>query len=230
MLFVHGFSRAGQHAGDGDAEDNTEGHLTHGTPGLDAARPPSSGTGAVSSGWTPSALGPGVAICYLPQQVATGITTPLCLCLASERASFQVAGIGIDKQHFRCQQSKHCATFHGGDGIPFGYLPVSGNEAVNCTFWHSTVAQAGSELVSEHNLQIPMTRASQYMQRRDLCSKGTRPFTTSHEQMVAFFFLRGDCMSPSLGDLGQGEYLVLSPEPLGMSIVIPRRRGPPTLR
>lgn len=159
MLFVHGFSRAGQHAGDGDAEDNTEGHLTHGTPGLDAARPPSSGTGAVSSGWTPSALGPGVAICYLPQQVATGITTPLCLCLASERASFQVAGIGIDKQHFRCQQSKHCATFHGGDGIPFGYLPVSGNEAVNCTFWHSTVAQAGSELVSEHNLQIPMTRS-----------------------------------------------------------------------
>lgn len=136
MLFVHGFSRAGQHAGDGDAEDNTEGHLTHGTPGLDAARPPSSGTGAVSSGWTPSALGPGVAICYLPQQVATGITTPLCLCLASERASFQVAGIRIDKQHFRCQQSKHCATFHGGDGIPFGYLPVFGNEAVNCTFWH----------------------------------------------------------------------------------------------
>lgn len=158
-LFIHGFSRAGQHAGDGDAGDNTEGHLTHGTPGLDAARPPSPGTAAVSSGWTPSALGPGVAICYLPQQVATGITTPLCLCLASERASFQAAGIGIDKQHLRCQQSKHCAPFHGGDGIPFGYLPVSGNEAVNCTFWHSTVAQAGSELVSAHNLQLPMTRS-----------------------------------------------------------------------
>lgn len=109
-------SRGLVNAGDGYAEDNTEGHLTHGTPGLDAARPPSTGTGTVSSGWTPSALGPGVAICYLPQQVATGITTPLCLCLASERASFQVAGIGIDKQHFRCQQSKHCATCHGETG------------------------------------------------------------------------------------------------------------------
>lgn len=159
MLFVHGFSRAGQHAGDGDAEDNTEGHLTHGTPGLDAARPPSSGTGAVSSGWTPSALGPGVAICYLPQQVATGITTPLCLCLASERASFQVAGIGIDKQHFRCQQSKHCATFHGETGSHSDICLSLEMRLSTALFGISTVAQAGSELVSEHNLQIPMTRS-----------------------------------------------------------------------
>lgn len=136
-------SRGLVNAGDGYAEDNTEGHLTHGTPGLDAARPPSSGTGTVSSGWTPSALGPGVAICYLPQQVATGITTPLCLCLASELASSKLQASGLTNSTSAANKASIALHAMGeGDGMPFGYLPVSRNEAVNCTVWHSTVVQA----------------------------------------------------------------------------------------